>query len=92
MEGADGGSVGLQFSAGVVYVVDGLSVVLALQRVVRFATEGAVGVGDVPAQPVLLDSEGGLFPPVVVAAVGRGWAECGGEVFGPVVAVAGDAA
>lgn len=92
LEGAHGYRVGERFPAGVLDLVHGPSVVRALQRVARFATEGAVGVGDVSAQSVLLDGEGNLFPPVVVAAVGRRGAEGGGEVFGPVVAVPGDAA
>jgi hypothetical protein len=75
----DGCAVRVEFVPGVLDLPCGLPVVLALQPVAGFATERALGVGDVPAQPVLLDGERRLFPPVAGVVVGRRRAECGGR-------------
>jgi hypothetical protein len=53
-----------------------------LERVGRVGSERAVRVGDVPAEPVVLDRGGGLLPAVAVRLAWRSGPEHGVEVWG----------
>jgi hypothetical protein len=58
------------------------TVVVVLERVVRFGSERPVGVGDVPAQPVGLDADRGLLPALPAGSVVGHGAERVHEVVG----------
>jgi hypothetical protein len=62
---------------------DALALVV-LELVGGFGAERVVGVGDVPAEPVVLDRGGGPFPAVTVDRSGRSGSERGVEVVGRV--------
>jgi hypothetical protein len=57
---------------------------VVLNPVGGFSAERVVGVGDVPAEPVVLDRGDGALPPVTVGPYGRSASEPGVEVGGRV--------
>lgn len=92
---ADRGTAALLLVLVVVEHGERLLVMFALERFGRFGSERPVGVGDVPAEPVVLDRGGHALPAVAVGPAWRSGSEhvvevggwVGGEVGGTGAAV-----